>query len=504
MKKAAVIFAFILLISSIVGFDVQANDSVATDITAQCTVTADGESVKALADNNIYTYKKVKEIVINSESAIHGLYIKFDKQPTEWKLNADGFDINCGKDGFLHEFVEINGAKNLTLNLGDGIAVADIFVFGAGASPEWVHHWERAEQVDIMICPTHSDDDQLYFAGLIPWCAAKGYTVQVVYFTNHFDTHDRPHELLEGLWHNGVRYYPHFSPFPDKYANSVENAIDTYENSDITREDMVEYQVEVIGRYKPLVIAGHDFNGEYGHGVHILNAKTLAEAVELAAEREIWDVPKTYIHLWEENATVFDWDTPMEELGGKTPFQISQESYQFHKSQHRFENLYRWLYGTESKPITKATDIRSYSPAKFGLYRSTVGADSGIGDVFENIIFEHSTGTEFIPCKTYEFFENKMLERFSPYKFMLPAVTSVVSETDDNSSVDDSSESAESFESESSAESLFSEESREKPDDSYDIEVPKKSPFRVNKFMAVIPFAIVIIAYFIISAIKRD
>ena len=37
------------------------------------------------------------------------------------------------------------------------------------------------EAADLMLCTTHADDEQLFFAGVLPYYVSKGYDVQVVY-----------------------------------------------------------------------------------------------------------------------------------------------------------------------------------------------------------------------------------------------------------------------------------------------------------------------------------
>lgn len=383
LKKLVALFLSALFLQGFVSVD--ATDGTAEELIKQCFVTADGKNASYLTDNNIYTYLKVNEVEIKSDTPLYGVYILFDRTPAKWKLCVNGNEQVCGEKGFLHEFVELDGVTEIRLVFGNGEAVADIFVYGKGILPDTVQRWELLERADIMICPTHSDDDQLYFAGMIPWCTAMGYDVQIVYFTNHWNTHDRPHELLNGLWHCGLTYYPYISEHPDLYSQSLSEAEQAFNGVGLDKSHFVEFYVDLLQRYQPLVVAGHDQNGEYGHGVHMLNSTVLMEAVSLSAERGLWDVPKTYIHLWKENQAVFNWDIPMEELGGKTPFEVSQEGYGFHYSQHRFEGLSRWLYGTEGAPITKASHIYSYSPCRYGLFRSTVGVDSTENSLFENV-----------------------------------------------------------------------------------------------------------------------
>ncbi len=382
LKRLFIILICFSLLQGLV--NVGAAGDTAADLSKDCTVTTDGNKAY-LTDNNIYTYTKLTGIEVISDTPIYGVYVLFDRSPTEWKLVADGREQSCGKNGFLHELVELDGATELTLSFNEGTYIADIFFYGEGALPDTVQRWELLDKADIMICPTHSDDDQLYFAGMIPWACAKGYDVQIVYFTNHWNTHDRPHELLNGLWHCGLKYYPYIAEHPDLYSQSLAEAEQAFGSVGLSKEHFIEFYVELFQRYRPLVVAGHDLGGEYGHGAHMLNSLVLREAVEKSAERGLWDVKKTYIHMWKENSVSFNWDIPMEELGGKTPFEVSQEGYGYHYSQHRFEGLSRWLYGTELAPITKASQIYSYSPCSYGLYRSTVGADTVENSLFENI-----------------------------------------------------------------------------------------------------------------------
>ncbi len=195
------------------------------------------------------------------------------------------------------------------------------------------------------------------------------------------------------MWTVGVRNYPIIGPFPDLVASlgstaeTVEavfqRALSVYEEEAIT-----EFQVETIRRFRPLVIVGHDFAGEYRHGAHILNAYTLKKALELsgvssyhpasAEKYGVWDVPKTYIHLYEDNPIVMNWDVPLERFNGLTAFEVTKLGYACHISQ-------QWTWFTSWLNHARAADIGSYSPCLYGLFRSTVGPDTGKADFFENI-----------------------------------------------------------------------------------------------------------------------
>ena len=198
-----------------------------------------------------------------------------------------------------------------------------------------------------------------------------------------------------------MKYYPIMSDFPDLYAESKNRdtaflqATKVYESVGIAYTDFLSYIIECLRRCKPLVVVSHDLDGEYGNGTHVVCARAITEAISLAADETqypdsydtygTWQVEKLYLHLYKENPIVMDWDVPLESFGGKTAFEVSQEGFGCHVSQH-WTWFYKWMYGTSERPVKKATDIRSYSPCNYGLYYTTVGADVVGGDFFENVV----------------------------------------------------------------------------------------------------------------------
>lgn len=370
-----------------------------------------------LFDGSRSTYTTIPDgasVSVSRTDGIAALYIEFDRIPQEWNLTnpATNNAISCGQNGFLHEFVDVASLfdglpDTLTLTFPKGTVIADIYAFSAGELPDWVQIWNPpCQQADLLLLSSHSDDEQLFFAGVLPYYAIeRQLNVQVAYVVQHFEAwgapdHQRPHEQLDGLWAVGVRNYPIMSDFPDLYSESKDRATafsaaqKVYESAGVTYEDFVGYITECIRRFEPLVVVSHDLNGEYGHGTHVYAAAALTEAITLAADPAQfpdsaaaygpWTVEKTYLHLYEENQITMDWDTPLESLGGKTPFEVTQEGFACHKSQH-WTWFYKWIYGTSEAPITKATQVRGYSPCRYGLYDTKVGPDVVGGDFFENV-----------------------------------------------------------------------------------------------------------------------
>ncbi len=358
-----------------------------------------------LTDDNQRTYTKANNggsISVHSDKGIASLYVVFQNPPEPWTLSdGSGKNVTCGENKFIHEFVDVKerlGAvsKDITLTFDKTVTIDEVYAFSEGELPEWVQIWNPpCEKADIMLLSAHADDEQLFFAGTLPYYAGElGLAVQVVYFTNHFASGVRQHEELDGLWTVGVRSYPVMSEFPDVYSENLEQALNGYKYYGYEYEDLAGFVVDEIRRFKPLVVISHDVNGEYGHGTHMLCSKLAKEAADTAAKPEYrpesaqqygaWQPQKTYIHCHPENKITMNWDIPLERFGGKTAFQMSQLGYQQHKSQHIFPGLLQWLNGKNNN-ITKASQIRAYSPCDFGLYKTTVGADVKGGDFLENV-----------------------------------------------------------------------------------------------------------------------
>ena len=323
-----------------------------------------------------------REITLTNEEPFAYVYIIWDGPPSDWTLEIEGSLPIERNSGFLHELVTLERPVNEAVIKTGDTNVREVYYFAEGELPGWVQQWEPVlDKADLLVLPTHADDEHLFFGGILPtYAGERGLNVQVAYMTSHWGEPVRPHELLNGLWEVGVTNYPYIGPFVDLYASkeSLAAAERVY-----GRERVLEYQVWLIRRFQPLVVVGHDLKGEYGHGAHILNAVTLVEAIELAADPAafpesaelygVWDTPKTYLHLYPENALVMDWNIPLERFGGATGFEMAVAGFAKHVSQQAYFSVQQG--GTWE-------DCR-----KFGLVRSTVGPDVEGGDLFENIVF---------------------------------------------------------------------------------------------------------------------
>jgi len=378
----------------------------AKNITAESNVQTTGfYNPPVVLDGNYNDYTNAYNgavITASNNGGISKVYFILEKPAPEYTVEdtEKGTVHTFGNSGMIHELIDLKekfgySPKSIKITMDFAIAVDEIYMFSDGELPDWVQDWDKPlEQSDLLLLVSHSDDDQLFFAGLLPYYAGElGLKVQVAYFTNHDDVQNRRHELLDGLWHTGVRAYPIIAEFPDLYSESYDGAVLTYSQRGYTQKNFTDFVATLIENTKPLVVVSHDpQNGEYGHGTHMLCARTLMEVCNTATEPNVygigtdgkWKIAKVYFHLYQDNKIVLDIDSPLSAFGGKTAFQVSQDAFGYHKSQH-WTWFYGWLYGTDGNEITKATEIQTHSPREYGLYSSAVGIDKEGGDLFENL-----------------------------------------------------------------------------------------------------------------------
>ena len=400
-----ILFTFLFSTTSTVSF---AEENIASDITKQTEFSSIGfNEIKALTDGDTNKYIKSNQnaqLTLKNNNGINGIYLIIGEDYPEFTIinNDTKTEKSSKKSAIAHRYIDISsifGAcpKSITLSFQDSILLSEITVFSQGILPKNIQNWQEPIQngADILLFSTHGDDEQLFFAGLIPlYAVEKNARVQVVYMTSHPNDSRRMHEMLNGLWAVGCKYYPVFGNFADFRIDDIEGTYKKYESLGVTREALQGFVVEQIRRFKPLVVIGHDIKGEYGHGMHMVYSDLVQKSVELSADNnvfldsvqkyDVWTVEKTYLHLYENNKIIIDYDIPLNSFNQMTAFEVSQKlGYPCHISQ-QYTWFNDWING-KNKEISKASQIKKYSPCEFGLYKSTVGQDILKNDFLENI-----------------------------------------------------------------------------------------------------------------------
>lgn len=401
-------FCLVMVLSICPPSPVSAADSAAQDISDVGMVTAHSgfPDIAILFDNNYsqgWLAEDVASLTLRHESGMGSLYLTFGQTPSVYTLRNDdtGICYTAGEYGYLHEFIDLVEAfgtapKSITIFFeSGGIRLNELDIYSPGQVPDSIQKWQTAPEgkVDLLLFATHGDDDQTFFAGLLPYYAVdQGYEVQVVYLTDHRNTSPVPvHEMLNGLWACGIRNYPVFGYFWElETVYGINDAFSQYWRLGWSRNEMTGFFVEQLRRFRPLVAVGHDLYGEYEEPQHMVCAQLLVDAVEASADAAkfpesaeaygVWDVPKTYLHLYYKNKITLDLDQPMENFGGMTPFEVAKHlGFPAHDSLQRH---WSWFFAG----FDAASQIVYYSPCEYGLYRTTVGEDIQKNDMFENLI----------------------------------------------------------------------------------------------------------------------
>ncbi|MBR3100052.1 MAG: PIG-L family deacetylase [Clostridia bacterium] len=386
----------------------------AEDISSRCKFKIDSHALKAtrLVDGTYTKYwysgeMKNPYLGISSPEPMYGLYLCFREMPDSYVIqrreNDEWVDLLEGDTRFYHVFYELSGETDIrilsTQQKKHRLMLNELFVFGSGDVPDWVQRWnDTEEKADILFLVAHPDDELIFLAGAIPtYDVELEKRVVVAYLT--FANKTRRSEALNGLWTMGVRNYPVFGPFPDKYSRTLKEAYRETGGGGLNAgtKKVLGWITGLFRQYRPEVVVTQDIRGEYGHGQHRLIADGCIQGFDLAADAAqypesaeqygAWEVKKLYVHLYgdSEKQIHFDWDVPLSKLDGKTGMELACEAFTKHVTQADL----KFTIGGKRKPL--APDITGvyYSNTDFGLHSTRVGEDEARND-----FLEHITGQE--------------------------------------------------------------------------------------------------------------
>ncbi len=401
----------------------------AENLTESCTVKVVDKTgkVKSITDGKYTTFWESSKrngpwVTLSSEKPIYGLYLCFRNLPESYviqKMSGDDWvTVAEGSAGLYHAFYELEGLKKIrilsTAEKKNVLGFNEIYAFGEGSVPDWVQRWQPpVEKADLLFLIAHPDDELLFTGGAIPtYGAERGGQVQVVYLTPSNPT--RRSEALNGLWHMGVRNYPVFGNFSDRYAKSGKLK-DAYKLINGGQNTVWSWVTEQYRRFRPEVVVTQDLNGEYGHPQHKMVADAAIQCYSKAADPSefkesaekygTWQVKKLYIHLYGEEGTqtILDWDQPLTAFGGKTGAELAAEAFALHVSQ-------KGMGAGKGKKFeefkVETTGAKKYPYDHFGLHSTEVGQDEAKDDFLEHLdsavqpTGEQETGPEEKPANS--------------------------------------------------------------------------------------------------------
>ena len=374
----------------------------ARDITAQCKITSSDSdsSIKSLYDRDETTGCGVRAgkgqylQITPGDAPVAAVMLEFGTYTHSFAIQAQDADgawreiasfENTGDYGQAYlTFPAQSGRFRIAFSCADGrerkATIREMYLFSEG-TPDLAlaHAWQPpCEKADLLFVVAHPDDEILWFGGAIPYYAGQlGLQVQAAYLTCYKP--ERRLELLNGLWHCGVRSYPDIGTFSDGRNNDMNGAYARW-----GRENTYTRIVRAIRRYQPEVILTQDVKGEYGHTQHLVVSDAVyTAAVELAADASydpqsaqeygVWQVKKLYRHLGSQPTTVMDWSQPLSAFGGDTGFQVARRAFAWHESQTKDD---RWQVAYKGS---------RFDSTLYTLVFSTVGEDEAGNDFFEHI-----------------------------------------------------------------------------------------------------------------------
>ena len=395
----------------------------AENLTADCTLKVVDKpgKVKSITDGKYTTYWESSKrnepwVVISSDKPIYGLYLCFQKMPDTYVIQKQSGDqwvtvAEGGSPRFHHAFFELDGLKKVrilsTMDKKNIMGFNEIFTFGEGEVPDWVQKWqEPSGKTDILFLATHPDDDVLFLGSAITYYASEAKkNVQVAYLTPSNTT--RRSEGLNGLWRMGVRTYPEFGAFSDKYSTpaKLEQAYKDMGGQD----NVLGWVTELYRKYKPEVVVTQAVDGEYGHPQHVMLVDAAMKCWDKAADGTAypesasawgtWEVKKLYLHLYgsEAESTAFNWDVPLASMDGKTANEVAEDAFSLHVTQAGKGNKFKGV----RVPFSVAEyGVKRYPNNRFGLYATRVGQDELHTDFLEHIESEEALSVTAEPAET--------------------------------------------------------------------------------------------------------
>ena len=385
MKKLMILLLAGLMMSAL--FCAALAEEDALELTKACVMSLGGKkNPKNLSDRKFTTSAESKSmknptLEISGSEPLYGLYLCFQNMPESYEIqvmNGGSWETLCEGNGFVHAYYALDGVTDVRVYaLGTGKQIMgfnEVYVFGKGRVPGWVQQWEKTpEKSDLLFVVAHPQEELLYLGGAIPYYAAEQERTVAVACMSYANT-TRRSELLNGLWSMGYRNYPVIGGFRTAQAKGVQSAYKTIDKQH-GETVLLSWLSGVLEQTKPEVVVGPDVNGEGNNGQRMMLADACRKAFRTAGD---WQPQKLYLHLYGNSGdqVVFDWNQPLEKLGGRTGMGLAYYGCLFHKTQDDQErSVYR-------EGITYANNT-------FGLAESLVGPDLVHQDLLENVPLEN-------------------------------------------------------------------------------------------------------------------
>lgn len=327
------------------------------DITGQCSIKASNGRItlKSLTDSSIWTTtpfgaRDWLSLQWRSPLLPQGLYLLWDKTPGSYYIeqrDLDGEMITVTE--FTGELPQAylplpENCGMILLYARDNGSLKRLCVCAANTPlPAWVHDWlPPAQEADLMLAVAYPGDEFTVFPGILEtYILERQLSLSLIYMAAASE--QQMTEALDALWNAGLRQQPTVGPLETPPAQRVSSG----QENPFDEDRAAAFLVEQIRRFRPRVLVSHAAGGEDADSLRcgvgsiarraVLAAFSADSFADSADRFGLWQLSKLYLQ---------DFNQQQLRIGGKV----------------------------------------------YGLANTTVGQDSGINDLFENIPPEEYVG----------------------------------------------------------------------------------------------------------------
>lgn len=360
----------------------QGEEEVAADLTADCTIALPEklqDKLYRITDNVVESYQMFEAeesvtITPPSGQQAQGLYLEWYKVPKNYTVetyDAAGTLLSSYEaQPFLNSYFPLDaGAAQVKLVFNSDAELSGLRLYGEGTLPADVQLWQ----------PTPETADLLYIAAT-PQSAVKDFFgVLAAYTMEHEipsalvvlskDARSQQEGLLAGLWEMGFANYPQFGSL-----ESSNNEVYSRVRGNWSVKATTKLVARVLSQYDARVVMTNTPNEQAYDGAAQYCAEVVQNELQERGADEYATVQKLYC-ADPSGATALDWSTALIHFDGASVLETANAAYAKNPGMRVFH-----------KTLEPA--------AAFTLGYTTVGEDTGAGDLLENI--ETSSLTNYI------------------------------------------------------------------------------------------------------------
>jgi len=360
----------------------QGEESLAADLTADCTIALPEklqDKLYRMTDNVVESYQMFEAeesvtIMPPAGKTAQGLYLEWYTLPKSYVVetyDAAGTLLSSYEgQPFLNSYIALDAlSAQIKLVFGSDAELSDLRLYGEGALPADVQLWQSTlESADLLyIAATPQSAVKDFFGVLAAYTVEHEIPSAMVVLSK--DTRSMQEGLLAGLWEMGFANYPQFGSLESSNNEVYKRVRGNWSTKSTTK--LVE---SVLSKYSARVVITNTPNEQAYDGAAQYCAEVVQNELQERGADEYATVQKLYC-ADPSGATALDWSAALIHFDGASVTEAANAAYAKNPGMRVFH-----------KTLEPA--------ATFSLGYTTVGEDTGAGDLLENI--ETSLLTKYV------------------------------------------------------------------------------------------------------------